>query len=152
MRKRKRVCPALSLLLRLPVELRRVVLRLVGTLPLSDGGGDVDGATIMWLRDQVVLVPRVLYVVTPVHTWYVDGSRRRDVMDVRRIYRRGAKSGHAISRLHIDKARKNPFDRRPSVRSVAVHYSGVGRMRVECVDGEVTSRPRGLAEPRWLLV
>ena len=51
--KRKRACPALSLLLRLPVELRRVVLRLVGTLPLSDGGGDVDGATIMWLRDQV---------------------------------------------------------------------------------------------------
>ena len=143
----KRACVATSLVTRLPAELSLVVLRMVGEVPLSERGTAVDRATVMWLRGQIVLVPRVLYVVTPVHTWYADGRKRRSVFRVRRMQRYGAQLGRMISRIGMEDVCDHWCDRRPPARTVGVYYAERDVMVVPWVNGKVDSRPRGCSPP-----
>ena len=120
---------------------------MVGEVPLSERGTDVDLATIMWLRGEIVLVPRVLFVVTPVHTWYEDGRRRRSVFRVRRVQRYGPFAGRMIARIGMEDVCDHWCERHAPARTVGVYYAEQDRMIVPWVNGEVCSRPRGLDAP-----
>ena len=143
----KRACSETRLLSRLPIEIRRLVLRLAGEVQLSSRGSDVDRGALMWLRDEVVVVPRVLYVVTPVHTWYEDGTRHRSVFPVRRLQRYGASLGRMISRIGMEDVCDHWCERRAPARTVGVYYSYGDRMVVPWINGVVESRRRGASPP-----
>ena len=124
------------------------MLRMVGEVPLSKRDASVDVACLMWLRDTVVLVPHVLYVVTPVHTWYVDGTRHRSVFKVRRLQRYGASLGHMISRIGMEDVCHHWCEDRAPARTVGVYSSSCGeRMIVPWINGVVESRRRGAPAP-----
>jgi len=149
---KKRTCHSLSLVQRLPVELRRVVLRLVGDVPLSDRERSVDTATLMWLRGSIVLIPRVLYVVTPVHTWLVDGTRLRNVHRVCRMQRYGKRVGRMISRVFLDSPSDHWCEQRAPARSMGVYYMEDDAMAVPWIGGWIVSCRRGAEPPPSCLV
>jgi len=148
----KRTCHSLSIVQRLPLELRRVVLRLVGDVPLSERTRSVDTATLMWLRESIVMIPRALYVVTPVHTWFVDGRRRRNVYRVRRVQRYGSRVGRMISRVFLDSPSDHWCEQRAPARSMGVYYLEQDAMAVPWIRGSIVSCRRGAEPPPSYLV